>query len=136
MSEISYGQDNKPSHVSDWEDQDKRSKDRTASDKDSKKKADNSASANKKKKGDAKAELIEKAGKHSEIQPFAESGAKAIQKEDNSRVIDWDDRVQTVNWVDVEHNGRVTKRKVFLHILETTFRSFNHLVITLKSTAI
>ena len=32
------------------------------------------------------------------------------QKPNN--VADWDDRVQTVNWVDVEHNGRVTKRKV------------------------
>ena len=34
----------------------------------------------------------------------------ADQKPNN--VADWDDRVQTVNWVDVEHNGRVTKRKV------------------------
>ena len=32
------------------------------------------------------------------------------QKPNN--VADWDDRVQTVNWVDVEYNGRVTKRKV------------------------
>ena len=31
-----------------------------------------------------------------------------------NHVADWDDRVQTVNWIDVEHNGRVTKRKVRL----------------------
>ena len=28
-------------------------------------------------------------------------------------VPDWDDRIQTVNWIDVEVNGRITKKKVF-----------------------